>query len=678
LKLSVKTALFILVASVIAIFGQTVFFSFTNWDDPAYITQNTVIKTFDLNFIRAIFTEPMHGHYHPLTWISLAFDYQLFGLKAWGFHIHNLLLHLINTILVFYLARNLKDDIRIAFFCSLLFAVHPFANESVSWITERKNLLFTLFYIAAFISYIRYYKTKSKLHYITGIVFFILSLLSKGSAITLPIILMFWLMYHSLFSKKEMIKLLPFFLLAVIFSWLAIKAQQPLLNQVTVKLPFWDSFLYSSWAFGLYITKAFIPFHLAAFHPIFIGDIPIYYFLGFVVLIVYIVLIIHSFRQHNVDLFFGLSFFLVNIVLFLKVFEAYASSYFMAERYTYLAYIGLYFAFFSWFFNNIKKNTGLYLMILWIVIVSFQSFQYAKTWKNSLSLWSNVLKIYPTSNVALLNYGNALRQDKQYIKAIEYYNKIKDNGDIYTKMLENRAYAYYQMNNWDNAANDYALLLEKYPERKDIKQIIAGMLIQQGNVQLAYHQLQFLLKQDSTFCDAWNSLGNYYTQTNSMDSALLAYEKAINCSPKALYYYNRATLLSMNNKLEAAIIDFNKALSLDSSHSEYYVNRAINYFKLKNFSLSLNDFNNAIRLNPVNVDYYLNRSNVFMALNLWNNAIDDLNKALKLNPNNGDIYARRSFVLKKMGLNDKACNDIKMALKLGYKKYESLENEMCK
>lgn len=678
MKFNVRNSIVMLVAGVLAVFAQTVGFGFTNWDDPAYITQNPLLSKFDFNFLTIIFGQPLHGHYHPLTWISLAFDQQLFGLNAWGFHLHNLMLHLANALIVFYLIRLIKNDIRIAFFTAFVFAIHPFANESVSWITERKNLLFTLFYLASFVGYIQYYKKQHTIYYIVSFVFFLLSLLSKGAAITLPIILLLWHVYHHSLSKKEIIKLLPFFFLTLIFSWLAIKAQQPLLNQVSAKLTLEHSLLYSSWAFGLYVVKAFIPFQLAAFHPIFLDNVAGYYSLGFIVLIVYIILMIKSLKQHKADLFFGLSFFFVNIVLFLKVFDAYASSYFMAERYTYLAFVGLFFAFFSWYFSTVKKSIWHNLLIVWILMLGVLSFQYAQKWKNSSLLWSNVLSIYPTSDVALLNYGNALRQEKQYNKAIESYNKITKNGELYYKMLENRAFVYYKTNQWNEAVGDYARLLEKYPQRKNIKQIIAGILINQGNLQLAYNQLQFLLKEDSTLCDAWNSLGNYYSQTNSIDSALLAYDKAINCGNKALYYYNKATLLSINNRIKEAIPYFNKAITLDSNQSNYYANRAINYFKLKDYPLAIRDFSKAILLNPQNVDHYLNRSNVFMAINQWNNAISDLSFAIKLTPHDGDTYARRSFVYNKMGLTENACNDIQKAIQLGYRKYESWAKQICK
>ena len=105
------------------------------------------------------------------------------------------------------------------------------------------------------------------------------------------------------------------------------------------------------------------------------------------------------------------------------------------------------------------KNVKI-IAVVWIAFLGFSSFNYAKTWKNSITLWENVIKTYPDSHVALLNYGNALRQENRYTEAIQAYNKIKDTGDIFSKMLENRAFVYYKTNQYDDAAKYLKMSLE--------------------------------------------------------------------------------------------------------------------------------------------------------------------------------------------------------------------------
>ena len=678
MKLNTKNAITILVVAVLAIFAQTLNFGFTNWDDPDYVTQNELIRSIDFHFLQTIFTKPMHGHYHPFTWLSLAFDYKFFQLHAWGYHLHNLLLHLINVILVFLLVKQWSSNITIAFFTALLFGIHPFVNESLAWITERKNLLFVLYYLVSLIFYIRCLKNRRWLNYGFSLLFFLFSLLSKGSAITLPLVLLALLYLKDKLTKNEILRWIPFGIIAIVFAIVAIKAQQLIISNEMV-LPFKVSLAYSSWAFFLYVVKAFIPFQLSAFHPIVIQAIPAYFYIGLAMFFLWVYGMYRFYRLKNKFMFFGLFFFLIQLLMFLKVFNAYASSYFMAERYTYLAYVGLYFAFFSWFFRILPKfKVANLFIVVWISLLSFSSFTYARCWKDSQSLWKQVLNIYPYSDVAKLNYGNALRQSGKYTEALEWYNTISSESSLYPQMLENRAFVYYQLKQYGNAINDYSALLQINPKRKEIKQTIATILMQNGNVEVAYNELQYLVNEDITLCDAWNLLGNIYTSRSDIDSALFAYNKALKCSEKPLYYYNRATMYSMNNKLNEALNDFNKAIMLDSTVADYYSNRGITYFKAKNYTAAINDFNHAILLDAQNVDYYLNLCNVYVAINDWQHALNELNKALGLKPNDGEIYARRSFVHEKLGFNQKACEDIKQAIRFGKVQYEQWAMKVCK
>jgi len=677
-KLHSKNAIFILIVAVLAIFAQTLNFDFTNWDDPDYVTRNELIRSMDVHFFKTIFTTPMHGHYHPFTWLSLAFDYQLFQLNAWGYHLHNIILHLINVILVFLLIKKWSSNIKIAFFTALLFGIHPFVNESVSWITERKNVLFVLYYLSSLIFYTQYLESKKWLKFIFSLLFFLFSLFSKGSAITLPLVLLALLYLKDKFSKKELWRLMLFGMGAIVFAILAIKAQQLIIPKDVV-IPFNISLAYSSWAFFLYTVKAFIPFQMSTFHPIVVQTIPLYFYIGIALLILCIYGMYRLYRLKKKFILFGLFFFIVQLFMYFNVFNVYASSYFMAERYTYLAYVGLFFAFFSWLYNlKIKFKIVNVIVAIWILFLSFSSFTYARCWKNSESLWQHVLSVYPNSDVAKLNYANALRQSGKYQQAFKLYNSILSGSPLYSKMLENRAFLYYQLKQYGNAINDYSTLLQLNPHRKEIKQTIASILLQNGNILVAYNQLQYLIKEDSTLCDAWNLLGNIYTSRSNLDSAILAYNKALKCSEKPLFYYNRATMYSMNNRLNEALNDFNKAILLDSMVPDYYSNRGITYYKAKNYNAAINDFKHAILLNGKNIDYHLNLCNVYVTIEDWQNALMVLNRVIELNPNDGETYARRSFVHEKLGLTQKACNDIKQAIHLGKTQYKSWAQKICK
>jgi tetratricopeptide (TPR) repeat protein len=677
--ISVNTYLLLLIGLVVFIFGKTLFFNFTNWDDPYYVTNNELIKHFNVDFIKQIFTHSFHGHFHPLTWISLSLDYQFFQLKPFGYHLHNLMLHLLNVVLVFYFIRQISSDARIAFFTALLFGIHPFVNESVAWITERKNLLFTFYYLAGMLIYLKYLSSSKPRYYWLTIVSLFLSLLAKGSAITFPLILLALLHLKNQLNRKRILEILPIIAVSVVFAYLAAKAQSPLLAMENQKLSLNQSFGYSSWALWLYSVKGFFPYSFSAYHPLIISTIPFYFYVGIILFLVGTWLFIYSIKEKLKWLTFGLLFFAVNIFMFLKIFDAYASSYFMAERYTYLAYIGLFYAFFTWILpKTAKKNMLKYFLYLWVLMVGFQSFAYADSWKNSANLWKQVLSVYPDNHVALLNGGNALRQEGNYNQAIECYSRILHSDSTFMEAYENRAFAYYKTQQFNLALGDYGYMLQKNPERKDIRQYMVSILLESGAEPLAYKEIKKLLKQDSAFCEAWNSLGNYYLQKNNPDSAVYSYSKALRCNENALFYYNRANVFSQTNQWNEALADYQQAIKLDSSHATYYMNRGITYYEMKNYNTALLDISKAIYMEPANATYYLNRCNVFIALNQRQAAINDLSKAIELNPNAGQAYIKRSYLWEQAGNHVNACSDAQHAIALGLTQFKAWKEKVCK
>ncbi len=158
-----------------------------SWDDNRYIIDNPHIKSLNQNSILQSFTIFYDGHYHPLTLISLAIDYNLYELNPRGYHVTNLILHLLNTFLVFWFVFLMlkKEDRIIPLITALLFGISTMHVESVAWASERKNLLFATFYLLSLICYLHYLKKEQVRIYILSLVLFVFALLSKVMAIPL-------------------------------------------------------------------------------------------------------------------------------------------------------------------------------------------------------------------------------------------------------------------------------------------------------------------------------------------------------------------------------------------------------------------------------------------------------------------------------------------------------------
>src|SRR5258705_1571139 len=160
---------------------------FTNWDDEFYIINNPLLRGPDW---KGIFSQQVLGNYHPLTIISYAFNYAISGLDPFSYLLVNYLFHIINTVLVFYFIWNISGKNKfIAAFVAIIFGIHPMHVESVAWVAERKDVLYTFFFLLSLIQYWRYLINGKRSHFLICFIFFILSLLSKPAAILLPAVL---------------------------------------------------------------------------------------------------------------------------------------------------------------------------------------------------------------------------------------------------------------------------------------------------------------------------------------------------------------------------------------------------------------------------------------------------------------------------------------------------------
>jgi len=159
-----------------------------NWDDQNYISNNEFVRDLSLNGIKRMFTEDncdLYANYHPLTILSLALNYHD-GVGPFPFHLTNLILHLINTLLVFIFINQISEKLFVAGLVSLWFGIHPVHVESVAWISERKDVLYALFYLLSLIAYRKYQKNLGMTWYILTFVLFVCSVLSKTMAVSLP------------------------------------------------------------------------------------------------------------------------------------------------------------------------------------------------------------------------------------------------------------------------------------------------------------------------------------------------------------------------------------------------------------------------------------------------------------------------------------------------------------
>ncbi len=191
---------------------------FVNWDDGVYVKHNRRIQDLSWDSIQGIFSAPLSRSYTPLTLVSFSLDHAIWGLDPFGYHLTNLLLHLANTLLVFLLIRHLTGHLLASLVAALLFGVHPLRVESVVWITERKDVLSTLFFLTALLCYLRFRGQRS-FFYLLSFLSFLLALLSKQIAITLPLVFLLCdFLADRAWTWRVLFEKLPFLLLSLVFG----------------------------------------------------------------------------------------------------------------------------------------------------------------------------------------------------------------------------------------------------------------------------------------------------------------------------------------------------------------------------------------------------------------------------------------------------------------------------
>jgi hypothetical protein len=387
---------------------------FTSWDDKDYVAANPAIRSLDAAHLKVMFTEPIANNYHPFTMLSLALNYKSGKLNTHAYYLWNLLLHLANICLVFFFIKKLsKNNVHVALFSALLFAIHPMHVESVAWISERKDVLYVFFFVAGLIAWLRYLEQPKPVYYAAAFLLALCSMFSKPAAIIFPLAIIVIEWYQSSrVELKPLLNKIPFFILAAFFMYMTWIAQKTNSANVADFQTFnvFERFLFACYGLVIYLVKFFFPVHLAAFHPYPDKANGFYYLMPLIVAAA--AYLIYRYKTRQNLLRFGVLFYGVNLVLVLQFVSIGAALY--AERYSYMAYTGLFFVSGMWLFEKKGNISKAWIATLAVAAVFvFISADRVKVWHNSLTLWSDQIKKYPDSPRGLLRPWNLLCRQRE-------------------------------------------------------------------------------------------------------------------------------------------------------------------------------------------------------------------------------------------------------------------------
>lgn len=473
-------ASFILVLITTSIYYKSLSNDFVRWDDPEYVTRNPDIRTFhgdSLNItFKNTFTSYVRGNYHPLTMLSYCVDYNMYKLNPKPYHRNNLILHILNTLLVFCFIWLLTQKKWVAVITALLFSVHPMHVESVAWISERKDVLYSFFYLAALCTYVLYLKKEKWkwLFYSMAFLLFFLGVISKAMAVSLPIVFIA-IDYFSdrKINLKTILEKVPFIILAFIFGYIAIKAQESI-NAISTTTDYglFDRILFTCYALVMYIWKFFAPFNLSCYYDYPVkqeGVYPAIVYIAPLIILTFAFLIFRSIKFGKYVLF-GIAFFLITIALVLQVLPVGGAI--IADRYTYLPYIGLFFILAQWINNLLEnrheklkdfKNISIVILTLVVVVFSYLTIQRCKVWKDTITLFTDAIEKFDESPQSFQARGDAYSIKKQYDKALVDFNRAIQLKHDYSDAYYNRGLVYYYLGQYEKAIDDCTSAIQYNP-----------------------------------------------------------------------------------------------------------------------------------------------------------------------------------------------------------------------
>ncbi len=422
--------LFLLLTPLFSVYRPILRAGYTNWDDPDYTINNPLVRDFTLHNLAHAFSAPRLVNYIPLTDLSLAVDSAVFGEKATTHHAVNLLFHAFNAVLVFLLLAALLGSDLAALGGALLWALHPVNVESAAWIAERKNLLYAFFYLAALLAYLRLKTGWNRTALVS--VLFLLSLLSKASAVTLPLALLAldWRFGRAL-DRNNLLEKGAMLGAALVFTLLTAAAQGG--NGALLPAPF-------PGLFSFYLEKAFWPAGLSALYPYAetLASLKRHAALYALPALAFGAALTWTVKKEKTAAF-GLLFFLVNIMPFALLVPIGPSL--GADRYLYLALAGLIIAIFS---AGAPLAAGKYgragaagLCLACVCAAGTLTAARLKTWQSSETLWSDVLAKYPRAEVANQNMAQALLEKGDWPRAQEYLERALAAGPANAEALYN-------------------------------------------------------------------------------------------------------------------------------------------------------------------------------------------------------------------------------------------------
>lgn len=563
----------ILTLATLAVYWQVSKFDFINVDDFTFITDNRYVPLgITLEGIQWAFSTTYAGFWHPLTWLSFMLDYQVYNLNASGYHITNLIFHILSALLLFWLFNRMTKEIWKSAFIAAFFSLHPHQLESVAWIAERKDVLSAFFWMLTLCFYVYYTEKPAIKRYLLVLFCFACGLMSKSMVVTLPVIMIlldYWPLKR--FESKtsnwffwQLKEKIPLFILSAVFSIITLSIwHDPSSGQ---DFPIASRIANAPVVFITYLEKIVWPHNMHFFHY-FSLNLPTWQLWGAILLISFSSIAVILLASRLPYLFTGWFWYAITILPMLG-FIPYGITW-MHDHYTYLPSIGVGIIL-AWGASTLIQKQELRKKILFplglAVLITFAIFTWYQCgyWKDSITLFRHDLEITKNNSMAHNFLGYSLYNKGKIREAIYHYNKAIHIAPYYAPTYNNRGNAYGKLGQYKLAIDDYTKAISLQANSAELyfnRGTMYGKIFEQ--YKLALDDLNEAIRLNNDYIDAYNNRGIILDKLGLYQEAIDDFNEAIRLKPNYANAWSNLAFSYLNfGKIEFGCTTANKACKL--------------------------------------------------------------------------------------------------------------------
>jgi tetratricopeptide (TPR) repeat protein len=515
-------------------------FEFVNFDDNIYVTDNFHVQN-GLSWENTVwaFTSLDKYLWNPLTWLSYMLDFELYGLNAGGYHLTNVVIHLMSTVMLFLLLFRMTGEAPKSWFAAGLFALHPLHVESVAWIAERKDVLSGFFWICALLAYVHYTSAASLKRYLGVVVLFILGLMSKPMVVTLPAvmwILDYWPLrrfpgtsIYRLIMEKVPLLALAALITAITFYTQSHSGAMESLDRYPLDVRIWNALV----SYAEYLWKMIWPTGLAVYYP-HPRTWPVWRITIAGLVMISISFLAYRTRTRWPYLAAGWCWYIVTLLPVIGIIQIGGQA--MADRYTYIPLIGLFISL-SWGLSDIisatKRKEMLFgtISVVILALCSVMTIKQVPTWKDSATLFRHALAVTDRSKVAHYNLGIALKDKGLYLEAVNEFHAALALAPNDAKIHNNMGIALILQGNTNDAEKAFRTVLLLDPNHAGAHNNLGMILYNQDHLNEAINHFREAIRLRPDFANAHYYLGLALQKTGHTSEALHHLSTAARLNP---------------------------------------------------------------------------------------------------------------------------------------------------